>query len=114
MEGAGSWSAVSLPSEENAVHGASDPIDKPALTVASEEDPMEDSDDTVPDYTPAEHPSEPDYTLTDHSSPEPSEPIHSPDYTPVGLELLSSEYKPNEDEEDSATSPEISPPLPTP
>ncbi|CAI9289944.1 unnamed protein product [Lactuca saligna] len=46
----------------------------------------EDGDDTEPDYTPPEHPSE----------------------------LLSFEYKPDEDEEDTTTSVETSPPCPTP
>ncbi|CAH1435690.1 unnamed protein product [Lactuca virosa] len=62
-------------------------------------DTLEDGDDSEPDYTPVEHPSE--ATL-------------SPDYTSVVLELLTSDYETDEDEEDTATSPETSPPFPTP
>ncbi|CAI9282037.1 unnamed protein product [Lactuca saligna] len=66
----GSWSTTS------------NPTDIPGMIVASDEAPMKGSDDTDPDYTPAEHPSEPNYT---------------PD---AGLELLSSDYELDVDEED--------------
>ncbi|CAI9290435.1 unnamed protein product [Lactuca saligna] len=51
--------------------------------------------DLKPNYTPVEHPTEPSLSLY---------------YTLARLVLLSSEYKPNEDEEDTATSAETSPP----
>ncbi|CAH1433600.1 unnamed protein product [Lactuca virosa] len=84
MEGDGSWRAASSLEEECTV--LDDSVDTP-----------KDGDDTEPDYTPAKHP---------------SEPALSPDYIPAGLELLSSEYDPNEDEEDTTTSSETSPPSP--
>ncbi|CAH1445937.1 unnamed protein product [Lactuca virosa] len=62
-------------------------------------DTLEDGDDFDPDYTPTERPSE--LSL-------------SPDYTPAGLELLSSEYEPDVDEEDTTTSSDTSPPRRTP
>ncbi|CAH1417084.1 unnamed protein product [Lactuca virosa] len=66
MEGDGSWSATSLSEEEHAILHTSDPVD----TLE-----MEDSEDIHPDYTLAEHP---------------SEPVLSPYYIPAGLKLLSS------------------------
>ncbi|CAH1423419.1 unnamed protein product [Lactuca virosa] len=89
MAGAGSWSAASLLELEHAVLGASDPIYTPMKIMNFEEEPTDDNDGIEPDYTPVEHP---------------SEPSHSPDYTPVGLEILSSDYELDEDEEDSAAS----------
>lgn len=83
MAGDGSWRATSLLEEERAVLVDSNHVYTPKT---------EDSDDTDPYYTPAEHPFEPSL---------------SPDYTSAGLELLSSKYEP---EEDTATSP----PHPTP
>ncbi|CAH1444633.1 unnamed protein product [Lactuca virosa] len=86
MAGDGSLRATTLSEEER-------------TTLDDSVDTLEDDDDLEPDYTPTEHLSKP--TL-------------SPDYTPAGLELLISEYEPNADEEDTATSPETSPPRPTP
>ncbi|CAH1432671.1 unnamed protein product [Lactuca virosa] len=65
---------------------------------------LDDSFDTLEDGDE----SEPNYTLVTY----PSEPALSPYYTLTGLELLSSEYEPDEDEEDTATSLETSPPAP--
>ncbi|CAI9281396.1 unnamed protein product [Lactuca saligna] len=42
------------------------------------------------------------------------DPTLSSDNTPVGLELISNEYEPNEDEEDTTTSPDTLPLFPTP
>lgn len=95
----GSYSASSLSEEEHAVLGASDPINTPMMVMTYGEEPKDDSDNIEPDYTPVEHP---------------SELAHSPDYTPDGIELLSYEYEPDEDEEDPATSLEISSRFPTP
>ncbi|CAH1446142.1 unnamed protein product [Lactuca virosa] len=80
------------------------------MIVDSEEEPTKDGDDTEPEYTLTEHPSEPDYTPADHFSSEPSEPVHSPVYTPAGFDLLISDYDPDEDKKDTAISLEISPP----
>lgn len=70
-------SETSLLTEEHEVHGASNLIDTPLMIMASKEEPIEDSDDTDPNYTLNEHPSEPDYTPPHHSSPNSSEPVYS-------------------------------------
>ncbi|CAI9284643.1 unnamed protein product [Lactuca saligna] len=84
LEGDGSWSVASSSKEERVILDDSDPINTPEI---------EDTDE------------EPNYTLAKH----PLETSLSPDYTSAGLELISSEYEPNEDREDIATSPEASP-----
>ncbi|CAI9268607.1 unnamed protein product [Lactuca saligna] len=114
MAGAGLWSATSLPAEEHVVHHASDPTGIPAMIMAYEGEPTDDSGYTEHDYSPVEHPSNLDYTPSDHSSPEPSEPVHLPDHTSVGLQLLNSDYETNEEEEDISTSLEITSPRPNP
>ncbi|CAI9270886.1 unnamed protein product [Lactuca saligna] len=86
MVGDGSWRETSSLEEE-------------CIVLDDSVDTLEDGDDSDPNYTPTKRLSEP--TL-------------SPYYTPVRLELLSSEYEPKEDEEDTATSQETSPPYPTP
>ncbi|CAI9279767.1 unnamed protein product [Lactuca saligna] len=68
MEGIESWSAASLTAEEHVVHGASDPTDTPEMSMASEEEPMKDNDNTKPEDTPDEHPSELVYSLSIHCS----------------------------------------------
>lgn len=60
---------------------------------------LEDGDDSKPDYTPIDRPSKPSLSQA---------------YTAAGLELLSSKYKPSEDEKDTTTSLESSPSCPTP
>ncbi|CAH1447836.1 unnamed protein product [Lactuca virosa] len=86
----GSWREASSSEEERAVLDDLDPVDTPET---------EDGDDTEPDYTPAEHPLEP--TL-------------SPDCTLAGIKLLHSKYEHEEDEEETSTPRETSPPRPTP
>ncbi|CAH1433891.1 unnamed protein product [Lactuca virosa] len=98
MAGVGSWSASSLLEEEHVVLGASNPIDTAMMIMTSGEESTDYVDDTEPDYTLVE---------------QPSEPAHSPDYTSAELELLSSEYNSDEDD-DTASSPVISPTRTTP
>lgn len=68
------------------------------MIVAYEVEPTEDNDETEPEYTPIEHLSEPDYTLADHSRLYLSDLVHSPVYTPAGLEIFNSYYELDEDE----------------
>lgn len=86
MAGNGSWRAVSSLEELCTI------LDDSVST-------LEDSDNLVPDYIPTERP---------------SDPVLSPEYTSTRLELLSFEYEPDEDEEDTAITSETSPPHPTP
>lgn len=45
MAGVGSWSAPSLPMEEDVVYGAFDPTDTSLMILASKQEPMKDIDD---------------------------------------------------------------------
>ncbi|CAH1433367.1 unnamed protein product [Lactuca virosa] len=89
--------------------GATDRADTPAMLTASDEEPIEDIDEIDAGDTIGLDPSKPDYTPTEHASPVPSEP----DYTLAEHGHISSDYESDEDEEDTTSSPEISPPLPT-
>lgn len=82
MAGDESWKAASSLEEEHIV--PDDLVDT-----------LDDVNDLKPNYTPVEHPTKPSLSLY---------------YTLARLVLLSFDYKPNEDEEDTATSPETSPP----
>ncbi|CAI9278182.1 unnamed protein product [Lactuca saligna] len=98
MTNAGSQRVASFPVEERLVPGTTNPT---MMSMVFKEELMEDSDGIWL--------MESDYTQADPISLNTSES----DYTQADPEHINSNYEPDEDEEETTNSLEISPPLPT-